>query len=639
MPTDSSSKVVGVRRRACVNCTSVKSKCLPLSADECQRCNRLGKRCTYLNVVEKRKSPSSASRTRLLEQRLNRVLSMLSERAKGTPLSGFITQLSSADLDLDIDTLGVNRILGSSLPRSFAPRQSLDVIDHGFITLEEAQTLLDNYRTRAVPHFPFVPIAPDTTIQSLKTAKPFLFMCIMATMKVDNCTIQRQIGEEVRMQAHQRVLMQSESSLELLQGLLVYIAWYQYFFSYEKQQIVQLAQLCVSLVQNLGLDQNPNNTRRTVDLGPDETASGRKAARSTDQLRALLGTYCTTSWVSTKFRTRCAIPYTGYIKQSWEILSATKEYASDDLIAYLVRINELSRRICDTFGYDDLENTGVKGEFISAMALQTLSNESTLLKASIPLAFQENFSIKIELHLLDTLIGEVSLHDDFWDHSSIASSFATSNPSLSVSTRMSILFNLLRSCKSLNDTVMDYPDEELWYITFYTTAKICRTLSCLSNASKIWPEIFRDIRIALSNASFSYPGTSLYDVTTIERAADLEGEARRLQSKFKNLSPLVQNTGDEADIMFGFSDMIWAVFVAYDEVRGTNHGPLDFSIGCGDGPYASEMGSSGGYLSSTGSGNTRTDTVLDLEGIDDSTWEELLAGITATTDREPPLQL
>jgi hypothetical protein len=344
--------------------------------------------------------------------------------------------------------------------------------------------------------------------------------------------------------------------------------------------------------------------------------------------------------VSTKFRTRCAIPYTGYIRQSWEILSARKEHVTDDLVAHLVRINELSRRICDTFGYDDLENTDVKGEFISAMALQTLSNESTLLKASIPPGFQENFSIKIELHLLDTLIGEVSLHDDFWDHSSVASSFATSNPSLSVSTRMSILFNLLRSCKSLNDTVMDCPDEDLWYITFYTTAKICRTLSCLSNASKIWPEMFRDIGLALNNTGFSYSDTSLYDATTIERAADLKGEARRLQTKFKNLSPLVQNTGDEADIMYGFSDMIWAVFVAYDEVRGTNHGLLDFSIGCGDGTYsASEMGSSGGYLSSTGSGNTQTDAVLDLEAIDDSTWEELLAGITATTEREPALQL
>lgn len=32
----------------------------------------------------------------------------------------------------------------------------------------------------------------------------------------------------------------------------------------------------------------------------------------------------------------------------------------------------------------------MKGQFVSAMALQTLSNESTLLKASIPQALQDN---------------------------------------------------------------------------------------------------------------------------------------------------------------------------------------------------------------------------------------------------------
>jgi hypothetical protein len=230
----------------------------------------------------------------LVEQRLNSILSLLSEQAKGAPLGGFITQLSAADLDLDI--LRQAQTAPSGVPRNINLQQNLDVVDHGFLSIAEAQILLDNYRSKAIQHFPFVPIAHDTSAPSLKKDKPFLFMCIMATMKFDNCTIQRHIGEEVRIQAHQRVFMKSESSLELLQGLLIYLAWYQYFFSYEKQQIVQLAQLCVSLVHNLGLDQNPNNTRRKVDLGPDETAPGRKGARSTDQLRALLGTYCTASW-------------------------------------------------------------------------------------------------------------------------------------------------------------------------------------------------------------------------------------------------------------------------------------------------------------------------------------------------------
>ncbi|KAG9495993.1 hypothetical protein J7337_012564 [Fusarium musae] len=295
MSTSTSSKVSGVRRRACVNCTSVKSKCLPFSSDECQRCNRLGKRCTYLNVVEKRKSPSSSSRSRLLEQRLNRVLTLLGNQAQGTPMSGFVAQLAAEDLNMNV--LGGSQFGQLPLSHGLTLQGTLDVVDRGFVSLTEAERLLDNYRNKAIEHFPFVPLSSETTVASLRSTKPFLFMCIVATMKVDNCGIQHQIGEEIRNQAHQRVLMQSESTLEILQGLLIYLAWYQYFFiSYEKQQIVPIAQLCVSLVQNLGLDQNPGNVRRKVDLGPDETAPRRKAARSAEQLRALLGTYCTASW-------------------------------------------------------------------------------------------------------------------------------------------------------------------------------------------------------------------------------------------------------------------------------------------------------------------------------------------------------
>ncbi|KAL9562511.1 hypothetical protein ACKAV7_013594 [Fusarium commune] len=577
-------------------------------------------------------------RTRLLEQRLSRVLALLGDQVQGTPMSGFVAQLAVEDLDVNV--LSGSRLGQLPLPRGLRLHGTVDVVDRGFLSLAEAQILLDNYRTKAVQHFPFVPISSGTTVASLRADKPFLFMCIMATMKFGNCTIQRQIGEEIRNQAHQRVLMQSESTLEILQGLLIYLAWYQYFFiSYEKQQIVPIAQLCVSLVQNLGLDQNPDNMRRKVDLGPDETAPGRKAARSAEQLRALLGTYCTASWVSIKFRTRGALPYTGYIKQSWELLLANAEYPSDLVIPHFVRISELCRRICDTFGYDDLENSGMRGEFVSAMALQTLNNESALLKASIPPELQSNLAIRMEVYLLDTLLGEVSLHDDFWDSTSTSNFFITNNPSSSTSTRVSILFNLIRSCKSLNDAVIAYPDEELWYVTFYTTAKICRSLLCLSNASKISSEIFRETGLATYNAPFMVISSPVHDAMTVERVADLKGEAKRLQGKFKNLSSQVQRIGNEEDIMLGFSSMIWAVAAAYEETKRLEPGLLNFSIGCDGQNSSSELGSSEGYLSSTGSVNLQPEAVLDFGMMEDETWEELLAGIATATEPASSLQV
>jgi hypothetical protein len=59
MPEEQQSTAVGIKRRACVNCTTGKAKCSPWSDSVCDRCHRLEKDCVYLKVVSKRKSPKS----------------------------------------------------------------------------------------------------------------------------------------------------------------------------------------------------------------------------------------------------------------------------------------------------------------------------------------------------------------------------------------------------------------------------------------------------------------------------------------------------------------------------------------------------------------------------------------------------
>ncbi|KAM0079969.1 hypothetical protein ACKRZS_007882 [Fusarium odoratissimum] len=126
---------------------------------------------------------------------------------------------------------------------------------------------------------------------------------------------------------------------------------------------------------------------------------------------------------------------------------------------------------------------------------------------------------------------------------------------------------------------------------------------------------------------------------TVERVADLKGEAKRLQGKFKNLSSQVQRIGNEEDIMLGFSSMIWAVAAAYEETKRLEPGLLNFSIGCDGQNSSSELGSSEGYLSSTGSGNLQPEAVLDFGMMEDETWEELLAGIATVTEPASSLQV
>ncbi|EEU36669.1 uncharacterized protein NECHADRAFT_105600 [Fusarium vanettenii 77-13-4] len=520
MSANQAPTTVGLRRRACVNCTTAKSKCLPISSTECERCNRLGRRCVYQNVLNKRKSPSGTSRVKLLEQRIESLLSLLNNQ----PHSSSGVMLSQ-----------------------FQPQGLSGLVDRGLVTLDLAQTLLDEYRTKAVYHFPFVLPDAESDINSLRFNSPFLFLCIMTSMLFKDCSLQRQLGEEVRIQAHRRVLLESESSLELLQGLLVYLAWYQYHFLPETQQIVQLGQLCVALVHNLGLDQNPENGKRKVDLGPDETESCRWSPRTTDQLRALLGTFCTASWIATKFRTRCAMPHTRYIERARQILVRNPEHPTDHLISYFVQTNELSRRICDTFAYDDLNHTEIRDEFVSTVTVKAFSRELNGLKRSLLPEFQQNLALQLEFHLLETLISETSLHHDFWD----------SSPT-SLGQRHNMFRNLLLSCKSLIDKVIKCPEQEVFFLTFYTYAKICRALSCLSNSTSF----LLDSQSG-SNASRDNHATNTTipagNYLAVERVVHLSSLGKELQQKIQRLTVFLSAADDQMDLATMFAGMVGAV--------------------------------------------------------------------------------
>ena len=51
-----------VKRRACVACTTAKAKCTPQAVNLCQRCARLGKSCTYLDLPQTKRKRKAAPR-------------------------------------------------------------------------------------------------------------------------------------------------------------------------------------------------------------------------------------------------------------------------------------------------------------------------------------------------------------------------------------------------------------------------------------------------------------------------------------------------------------------------------------------------------------------------------------------------
>lgn len=77
-----------------------------------------------------------------------------------------------------------------------------------------------------VHRFPFVIISPSVTAQELREERPFLFLTVLAAASYENMPLQRRLGKEVKQAVSNRVIIGGEASLEIIQGILIYLAWY-----------------------------------------------------------------------------------------------------------------------------------------------------------------------------------------------------------------------------------------------------------------------------------------------------------------------------------------------------------------------------------------------------------------------------
>ena len=102
---------------------------------------------------------------------------------------------------------------------------TLDVIAQGLVDMKTAQALIDIYKTDMILHFPFVVISPQVQASDLRQQKPFLFLAVLASAAYSNMPLQRLLGKEMKKVIASRMVMNGEVSFELLQGMLVFLAW------------------------------------------------------------------------------------------------------------------------------------------------------------------------------------------------------------------------------------------------------------------------------------------------------------------------------------------------------------------------------------------------------------------------------
>ncbi len=93
------------------------------------------------------------------------------------------------------------------------------------INYDKAERNLSIYQTQMSCYFPFVVIPPTTTSQLLRQSKPFLWQAINLVASQRGSSLQSALDKELLQSLSEKLVIRGERSLDVLQGLLVYIAF------------------------------------------------------------------------------------------------------------------------------------------------------------------------------------------------------------------------------------------------------------------------------------------------------------------------------------------------------------------------------------------------------------------------------
>lgn len=145
------------------------------------------------------------------------------------------------------------------------------------ISLAEAEDRLDFFRHKMLPFFPFIDITPDMTIWHLRQSRPFLLRAILTITTFSTQDRQDKV-EELKRFLFASILIKVQSSMDLLLGLLTYIAWSTDAFLGRADLMSRLMMLAISLVYDLRLFR-PSSTGSQIIMAitqgqPDQTNTG-----------------------------------------------------------------------------------------------------------------------------------------------------------------------------------------------------------------------------------------------------------------------------------------------------------------------------------------------------------------------------
>jgi hypothetical protein len=207
------------------------------------------------------------------------------------------------------------------------------------ISLVHMQMLLDAYRSM-VDFFPFVSLPKDCRCQDLLQHRPMLMFAVLTVSSYDSVLLQSTLSSEFRKIVMVRI-MKGEKSLDLLQGLMVFIAWHHHYMDAQAVSVPMLLQLCLGIANDLGLDSIWRTSRSLLQ---------KEDPRDREAKRAYLGCYYLSSNISWMQSGKAhPMTYTSTLRTYASELASVWETKSDAVLPILMDVCQYLEDVGETF--------------------------------------------------------------------------------------------------------------------------------------------------------------------------------------------------------------------------------------------------------------------------------------------------
>ncbi|KAF2418996.1 hypothetical protein EJ08DRAFT_738932 [Tothia fuscella] len=341
---------------ACEACRSRKSRCLPSAEGGiCERCLATRSKCVFpsrnpnskktLAPQPRRQSTKDSAHSGHDPKPTDPTDNVLSslfptpgqelKKDETSALQGFHRQLLERFLPNMLwntpDEGGTHYLNNQKPPKTTFHHAKLPLKPS--ISANQAQIYLTRFDGAVGKYFPFVTLPSGWALESILTKRPFLALGIFSAMSQDEPLVHYTLDAEFRKVLSEKVTMNGERSLDIIQGLLVHIAFYPQQLRPRNGQWWQFIQMAISLINDLEYNIPPKQESFSV----SEEEELRKIERP-EGIRAYMGCYYLSSSLALPPRRANKLDFNHYAEACLSQIAANPVYEADRLLVPMVTI-------------------------------------------------------------------------------------------------------------------------------------------------------------------------------------------------------------------------------------------------------------------------------------------------------------